>query len=62
MKKLNKTNHEMMALIEELLEEGDFYSSAIEATHGKLNFMEWRDRAEKIIKKSKQVDEDITDA
>ena len=61
MQKSNQINRELIALIEELLEEGDFYSSCIESTYGELNFMEWRDRAAKIIEKSEQVDEDITD-
>lgn len=61
MKKSNQTNRDLIALIKELLEEGDFFSSCIEATHGELNFMEWRDRAAKIIEKSELVDEDITD-
>lgn len=61
MKNSNQTNRDLIALIKELLEEGDFYSSCIESTYGELNFIEWRDRAEKIIEKSEQVGEDFTD-
>jgi hypothetical protein len=46
-------NIEMVTLFDELLENGDFFISAIESNNYEFDFEEWKSRAEKLLNQVK---------
>ncbi|WP_158782491.1 hypothetical protein [Pantoea sp. BAV 3049] len=49
----NKDGNQLIPLVEELLENGDFFISAIESSDHNFNFEEWKERLLSALEKEK---------
>ncbi|TDN51021.1 hypothetical protein EC843_10430 [Buttiauxella sp. JUb87] len=60
-----KFNDEFIALLDELIENGDFFTSAIESNNYEFDCEEWKARALKLLNEAKsnvsQAGDDATD-
>lgn len=51
-----QTEEQLIALLDELLEKGDFFHSAIEGNDMMFDFEEWKTRAVKLVSDAKLKD------
>lgn len=51
-----KTSNQLIALLDELLDKGDFFHSAIESNDMMFDFEEWKSRAVKLLNEAKSAE------